>query len=334
LDTSVNCEKSEKLLEVPRLWFFFRGNERMTRSFYTDCSKNSHVALSIIALISKPWGVVCTHTDVRAFVTNRLRGNPRSKRGEIMSTKKKFMAAGVVVALSMGSVGIAQASARTTHFASKSKIHFASSTMPAMGQINPVTSVLATLVRAGTITQAQSDAITSALAVAEATRPTIGGGVGGSGSDDAAEGPDNDGPDMGGMGGVGFNLTQDLSIITTTLGITQVQLEADIMAGQSLATIAGAKTAALIAALVAGETVNINAKVTAGVLTQAQATTLIAGLTAEVTTAVNAAPVMGGMGQYGEHGNGHHGKHEKGEGQGQGLGLGLQLNNSDSGDDN
>ena len=253
-----------------------------------------------------------------------------------MSTKKKLMVAGVIAAMSMGSVGIAQASARTTHFAAKSKIHFASSTMPNMGQLNPVAGVLATLVKAGTITQAQSDAITAALVVAEGTRPSISGGVGGVGSEDPAEGPENEGPEMGGMGGVGFNLNQDLSIITTTLGITQVQLEADVMAGQSLATIAGAKTAALITALVANETTNINAKVTAGELTQAQATTLIAGLTAEVTAAVNAAPVMGGMGQYGEHGNGHHGKHEKGEGQGQGLGLGLglQLTNSGSGDDN
>ena len=98
----------------------------------------------------------------------------------------------------------------------------------------------------------------------------------------------------GGPGGV--NMGEDLNVITTTLGITVAQLQTGIAAGQSLATIAGTKTPALITALVAAETTEINARVTAGKLTQAQATTLIAGLTTAVTAAVNATPFKGGMG--------------------------------------
>jgi hypothetical protein len=114
----------------------------------------------------------------------------------------------------------------------------------------------------------------------------------------------------GGNGGQGFgpgvNLKEDLNVITTTLGITAIQLQSDLAAGKSLATIAGAKTSALITALVAAETTEINARVTSGALTQAQATTLIAGLNAAITTLVNATPPTGGMGHGGfGHGHGH-----------------------------
>ncbi len=188
-----------------------------------------------------------------------------------------------------------------------------------IGQVDPFTTVLADLVKAGTITQAQSDAITAALKAALPVRPSIGGGVGVAGDDE------NNGPELGVMGemGMGLDIKADFAVISTTLGITQDQLNADLAAGQSLATIAGAKTAALIAALVATETTNINAQVTAGEITQAEATTLIAGLTTEVTAAVNAAPEMGGMNNYGDHGfggdhgnNGNNGDHGNGGGEG------------------
>jgi len=87
-----------------------------------------------------------------------------------------------------------------------------------------------------------------------------------------------------------------------------------LAAGESLATIAGAKKDALIAALVAEESKQIDAAVTAGKLTAAQATTLKADLTAHVTAEVNATGMgrMGGMGGKGGRGHGGHGDHHGG----------------------
>ena len=64
-------------------------------------------------------------------------------------------------------------------------------------------------------------------------------------------------------------------------------------AGESLATIAGSKKDALIAALVAFKTNNIDARVAAGTMTPAQAAAKKAELTAHVTEKVNA---VGGKG--------------------------------------
>ena len=108
-------------------------------------------------------------------------------------------------------------------------------------------------------------------------------------------------------------MKEDLTVVTSTLGITAAQLQSDLAAGKSLATIAGAKTSALITALVAAETTEINARVTAGQLTQAQATTLISGLTAAVTAAVNATPGQGFGGHFGH------------DGHGMGMGMGAPL---------
>ena len=201
------------------------------------------------------------------------------------------MVAGLIAAISMGSVGIAEASTKSTHQVSSIKnSHTISATTPSVAAVDPDAAVLAKLVTAGTITQAQSTAILAALQAAHAARPAIGGG--------------NGGPGKGGPGG--FNLQEDLTVVTTTLGITSTQLQTDLAAGKSLATIAGAKTSALITALVAAETTEINARVTSGALTQAQATTLISGLNAVVTAAVNATPgqLMGALGGHGGRGHG------------------------------
>ncbi len=207
-----------------------------------------------------------------------------------MNTKKPLMVAGLIAAISMGSIGIAEASPKTAHNVA---------TTTGVTQVDPDAAVLAKLVTAGTITQAQSDAILAALQAAHAARPSIGGGAGG-------------GIGKGGPGGPGgFNLQEDLNVVTTTLGITATQLQSDLAAGKSLATIAGSKTSALITALVAAETTEINARVTAGQLTQAQATTLIAGLNTAITTIVNSTPPAGGFG---------HGGHGRGPGNGLGGG--------------
>ena len=198
------------------------------------------------------------------------------------------MVAGLIAAISMGSVGIAEASPKTAHNVA---------TTTGITQVDPDAAVLAKLVTAGTITQAQSTAILAALQAAHAARPSIGGGVGGG---------------KGGPGGPGgFNLQEDLNVVTSTLGITAAQLQSDLAAGKSLATIAGSKTSALISALVAAETTEINARVTAGQITQAQATTLIAGLNTAITTIVNSTPPAGGFG---------HGGHGRGDGRGGAVG--------------
>ena len=143
-----------------------------------------------------------------------------------------------------------------------------------------VSTVLSSLVTKGTITQAQADAITAAHTAAAPTplasgAPSIGGMKG-----------DKDG--RGGfMGGFGMNTAARQAIITSTLGITAADLQTARQAGKSLATIAGTKTAALITALVNYDSTQIDAAVTAGKLTSAQATTMKANLTTLVTKEVN-----------------------------------------------
>ena len=211
-----------------------------------------------------------------------------------MNTRKPLMVAGLIAAISMGSIGVAEASSKS--------IHSVSTSTPSVTQVDPDAAVLAKLVTAGTITQAQSTAILAALQAAHAANhPQMGGGNGGPG-----------------LGHPGVNIQEDLTVITTTLGITSAQLQTDLAAGKSLATIAGGKTAALITALVTAETAEVNARVTSGAITQAQATTLIAGLHAAITTAVNATPPVGGPG----HGRGH--------GMGMGKGAPLAPNSTPS----
>ena len=202
--------------------------------------------------------------------------------------KKSIIAvAAVTTTIALGTAGVASASTttKTTKVSVSTSSH--SVGLPNNG-VDPIASVLATLVSKGTITAAQSKAITDALAAA---RPSVGQGApkgqGGAGA------PGFGGP-RGGFGGFGGGvLGQDQSVILSTLGITAATLQSDLAAGKSLATIAGTQTQALINAIVAAETTAINAQVTAGKLTQAQATTMIAGLNARVTAEVNEVPGKG-----------------------------------------
>ncbi|CAB4712842.1 unannotated protein [freshwater metagenome] len=142
-----------------------------------------------------------------------------------------------------------------------------------------VATALSGLVTKGTITQAQSDAITAAIIAAAPVKHMAGG-----------------------MGSMGKNSAAHQALIISTLGITAADLSAARLAGKSLATLAGDKKGALITALVNLETTEIDAAVTAGKLTAAQATTAKAGLTARVTKQVEAVPgpKIGGMGK-GDH---------------------------------
>jgi hypothetical protein len=142
--------------------------------------------------------------------------------------------------------------------------------------------LLSDLVAKGTITQSQADAIVKAQgdakALAQANRPT------------EAEKK--------------AHQTAEKAVITSTLGITEATLSTRLKAGESLAAIAGAKKDALIAALVAFETKEIDARVTAGKLTVAQATAVKANLTAMVTEKVNSVKGFGKKGPGKGHGKG------------------------------
>ncbi len=204
-----------------------------------------------------------------------------------MSTKKKIASIVITtVALTAGTVGVSSA-------ASKSQTTRVSVTQTsAMGIKGPraeVAAVLAALVTKGTITQAQADAITAALTAAEAAA--------------IANRPAKVGrPDP----------AATIAPISSTIGVDAATIQKRLAAGETLAAIAGAKKDALIAALVADETKRIDAAVTAGKLTAAQATTMKSTLTAHVTEEVNSTRPLGGKGgdkgdRGGKFGKGVHG---------------------------
>jgi len=221
-----------------------------------------------------------------------------------LNKKSSLVAGGLVAAITVGSLGVASAASSHSTPSAKS----VATTRPTIGGANAFSgtnsfkTILDGLVTKGTITQAQEDAIIAALA---AGKPTMGaGGPGGPGGFGGYRG--------GPMGGP--NQAAEENVILSTLGITAATLQSDRAAGQSLATIAGAKTQALITALVAVENSEIDAAVTAGQLTAAQATTEKAGVLARVTAEVNATP-----GQRGAFGGG------RGRGHGQVGGLGAPM---------
>jgi hypothetical protein len=206
-----------------------------------------------------------------------------------MSTKKKVAAIVITsVALTAGTVGISSAASKTTK-ASFTRVSTSRTTSGAnamaQGHGAEIASVLAGLVTKGTITQAQSDAITAALSAAE-TAEHANDPQGGS-----------FGRPMGGPNGMGRpDFAATLSLISSTIGVDAATIQKRLAAGETLGAIAGAKKDALIAALVADETKRIDAAVTAGKLTAAQATTLKSNLTQHVTDEVNSTRPAGPMG--------------------------------------
>jgi polyhydroxyalkanoate synthesis regulator phasin len=172
--------------------------------------------------------------------------------------RKKLSVAVLAIALSVGTVSTA--SANQVNGPGNGQ-HMASTQL---------SSVLSTLVKAGTITQAQSDAITSALATARTAR----------------------------YAAMSANRTAEWNLIASTLGMDVATLQAKVNAGASLASLAGTKTDALISALVALESTQIDAEVTAGKITAVQATALKANLLSEETRKVNAVGRFGGRGMH------------------------------------
>jgi hypothetical protein len=177
---------------------------------------------------------------------------------------KKIAAAAIAAALSIGTL----ASVSTAQ-ADNGRVK---------GVPSQVATVLSGLVTKETLTQVQADAITAALTAAAPVKPLN---------------------PIGKMGGE--NKAAEVTVITSTLGITEADLQAARAAGKSLATLAGDKKAALITALVNLKSTQIDAAVTAGTLTAAQATTAKADLITRVTAKVESvpAPKMGKMGKEG-----------------------------------
>ena len=205
-----------------------------------------------------------------------------------MSTKKKVAAIVITtVALTAGTVGISSAASKSATRVSTTRTTAGVAMMQGHGA--EVASVLAGLVTKGTITQAQADAITAALAAAEAA--------------EHANDP------QGGLGVDRPDPAAALSLISSTIGVDAATIQKRLAAGETLGAIAGAKKDALITALVAEETKRIDAAVTAGKLTAAQATTLKSTLTAHVTDEVNSTRPVGPMGggKGGKGGRGHGG---------------------------
>ncbi len=202
-----------------------------------------------------------------------------------MSSKKNVIAIAVTtVALTVGSIGVGQAASKVKTVSTKvtrtSSTGIANPMSKTGGPEEAISSVLSALVTKGTITQAQADAIKSAFAAAAPAR-------------------DFDGPGKG-MGPNDADRAAVEALISKTIGVDSATIRTRLAAGESLGAIAGAKKAELISVLVADETKRIDAAVTAGKLTAAQATTLKAGLTAHVTAEVDqvggkGGPRMGGM---------------------------------------
>ena len=223
-------------------------------------------------------------------------------------TKKKVIAVVVTtLALTAGSIGVAGAASKAAQRVSITKSSTTVANNVGVGPEQALATILKDLVTKGTLTQAQADAITASVtaarAAADANRPPHG---------------------MGGP--LGADRAAIETLVSTTIGVDTATIKSRLQAGESLAQIAGAKKDALIAALVADETKRIDAAVTAGTLTAAQATELKANLVAHVTEEVNA---VGGKGPFGKGpkggkgGHGGRGGHGHGGPMGGGMGGGM-----------
>jgi len=131
-----------------------------------------------------------------------------------------------------------------------------------------ITSLLSTLVSKGTITQSQADAIVQAA------------------KDARAAGKVKMDKDRAAID----------AIVTSTLGISLDTLKTRMKAGETLSAIAGDKKDALINALIAEINKQIDAAVSAGKLTAAQATAQKAKTTERVNDMVNKLKPMGHKG--------------------------------------
>ena len=196
--------------------------------------------------------------------------------------------AGIGAGITLGFPGISNAETTTTAAGTA-----ATTTDPTTGTATArpdrstiVNDALAKLVTAGTITQAQSDAVAKALTDAL-----------------PAKGLDS----RGGRGG-GASLT----VAAKAIGISEADLRTALQGGQTIAQVAAAHnvtTDAVAAAIKADMQTRLAAQVTAGTITQAQADERLAGADARITAELNEVGHAGGPG-----GPGGRGGHQRGTG--------------------
>ena len=211
-------------------------------------------------------------------------------------TKKKVIAIVVTtLALTAGSIGVAGAASKASQKVSVTKSSTKVAGQAGVGPEQALATILKDLVTKGTLTQAQADAVTAAAAAAKAAH-------------------DANRPMRPKGGPLNTDRAAMEALVSTTIGVDSATIKSRLQAGESLAQIAGAKKDALIAALVANETKRIDAAVTAGKLTAAQATEMKANLVAHVTEEVNEVGGKGPKGGRGGHGHDHRGP--KGGGMG------------------
>lgn len=140
--------------------------------------------------------------------------------------------------------------------------------------------VLAPLVKDGTLTQAQADAVVAAI---DAARPADGGRGG--------HGPGGRGP------GGHFGVRGSLDAAATAIGITEAELRTALQGGATIAEVAkdkGIELQKVIDAMVADIKAHLDQAVKDGKLTQAQADERLATVAEQVTKAVNGELPMKG----------------------------------------
>ena len=183
-----------------------------------------------------------------------------------MSSKKRIAAVVITIAaLTGGSVSVASAH-------------------DARGKGAVKESVLAELIKSGTITQSQADAISKKFDELKAKMD----------ANRAANKAERD-----------AHHAELQALVASTIGIDAATIKTRLSAGETLAAVAGVKKDALITALVAFKTQEIDARVTAGKLTADQANKLKANLKDRVTKMVESGKGPKGFGHKG--GKGHKG---------------------------
>lgn len=222
-----------------------------------------------------------------------------------MKSSRKLIAAVVVTGLAITSSGTALAASRTTTITKTTTKKVVTSNPkinpqakggpmgggmgmggrddmmggPEKGGVDVLAAVLAKLVTAGTITQAQSDAIVKALADDKVAK-------------DAARDAERVANDAARLA----QQAKHEAVITGALGITAAELKIQLQTGKTLAEIAGTKKDALIAALVAEKSADLDAAGTAGKLTAEQVANAKLNLVGLVTAEISSTrPPMGGQ---------------------------------------
>jgi hypothetical protein len=210
-------------------------------------------------------------------------------KGDPYIVKKQLAALGLTVGLAGGSIaGFALSSSSGIAGASSSAgattTTVAGSTQAPTAAPDPstrLTTVLAPLVKDGTLTQAQADKVIAALKAA--------GPMGGPGGHGGHGGPA--GPGGGMRGGPG------LDAAAKALGVTADELRTSLQSGKSIADVAkekGVEVQKVIDAMVADLKTHLAEEVSAGTHTQAEADQKLADAQTRITAQVNGQMPAGG----------------------------------------